>query len=168
MRENAIKHLFTFVKHTNGMLQLLDAEKNNPSITLGELHKKFQQLYKINPSNRDFFFYNQHQFLTSLLAYLCLPTETYYDKLPETQIINLHGRWGLTDIHQNISLKQFTKRLRNAVSHGHVEITPDLIFEFVDRKFKIKLNHVNLYKFCQALDYWCLTGDESLAGLVAA
>jgi hypothetical protein len=162
MQEDTVKHLIVSVRQTNGMLQLLDAEKNNPSITLGELHKRFQQMYSIHPSNEHFFFYNQNQFLTSLLAYLCLPTETYYNKLPETQIIKLNDKWGLSDIRQTISLKQFTRRMRNAVSHGHVEVTPELLFEFVDNEFKIKLNHVNLHKFCQALAYWCLTGDESL------
>ena len=124
MKENTIKNLIVSVRQTNGMLQLLDAEKNNPSITLGELQKRFHQMYSIHPGNGNFFFYNQHQFLTSLSAYFCLPTETYYNKLPETQIIHLNNKWGLSDIQQTISLKQFTRRLRNAVSHGHVEITP--------------------------------------------
>ena len=54
------------------------------------------------------------------------------------------------------------------VSHGRVEITPELFFEFVDGEFKVKLNHISLNKFCQALAYWCLTGDENLDNLVAS
>jgi len=79
------------------MLQILDAEKNNPSITLRELQKKFAAQFGISPTADGFYFYNQHQFLTSLLAYICMPSEKFFTDIPDIEINAL----GPVDIHFN-------------------------------------------------------------------
>lgn len=164
MDQDSVIRMVAMVRMTNAMLQVLDAEKTNPSFTLGELHQRIASQFGIDPSKKDFAFYNQHQFLTSLLAYLCMPSEKFYDELPEVRIDALAPGWGTHGLFFNGSLKDLVRRLRNAVSHGHVSITPELLFEFCDRNAIVVFNHVNLHKFCQALAYWCLTKDVSLTG----
>ena len=68
MNQASVNHLICAVRQVNGMLQILDAEKDNPSITLGELQQRFASQFLIHPTAENFAFYNQHQFLTSLLA----------------------------------------------------------------------------------------------------
>jgi hypothetical protein len=85
MNQASVNHLICAVRQVNGMLQILDAEKDNPSITLGELQQRFASQFCIHPTAENFAFYNQHQFLTSLLAYLCMPSEKFYAELPETR-----------------------------------------------------------------------------------
>jgi hypothetical protein len=147
------------------MLQLLDAEKNNPSITLGELHSRFATQYGIHPAEKDFAFYNQNQFLTSLLAYLCMPSEKFYDELPEIPISSLPSGWGAEGLVFAGSLKALVRHLRNSISHGHIAVTPELIFEFRNRESIVVFNYISLHRFCQALAYWCLTKDTALAKL---
>ncbi|PIQ34257.1 MAG: hypothetical protein COS35_01870 [Zetaproteobacteria bacterium CG02_land_8_20_14_3_00_50_9] len=147
------------------MLQILDAEKSNPSITLGELQQRFESQFKVHPANQDFAFYNQNQFMTSLLAYLCMPSEKFYAELPETPIASLHSGWGTKELSFSGSLKSLVRHLRNSVSHGHVAITPELMFEFCNRDSAVFFDHKNLHHFCQALAYWCLTKDISLKNL---
>ena len=147
------------------MLQLLDAEKNNPSITLGELQQRFNSQFNVHPKTKDFAFYNQHQFLTSLLAYLCMPSESFYQELPEIQIGLLALGWGAEGLCFTGSLKELVKHLRNSVSHGNVVATQELMFEFENRGSVVVFNHKNLHHFCQALAYWCLTKDVALLKL---
>ena len=165
MNQDSVKQLITAVRQTNGMLQLLDAEKENPSITLGELQQKFASQFSINPSSKNFAFYNQHQFLTSLIAYLCMPSEKFYEDLPETKVDSLANGWGTNGLSFSGSLKQLVRHLRNSISHGHLSVSPELIFEFRNHKSVVIFNHVSLHHFCQALAYWCLTKDISLAKL---
>jgi HEPN pEK499 p136 len=120
MNEEEVNRLICGVRQVNGMLQLLDEEKNNPSITLRQIQDQFASQYGIHPSEKDFAFYNQHQFLTSLLAYLCMPSEKFYDELPDTKISSLPSGWGTQGLLFTGSLKEFVKHLRNSVSHGHV------------------------------------------------
>lgn len=165
MDQALVNQLICGVRQVNGMLQLLDAEKGNPSITLGELQQRFASQFGINPTTNEFAFYNQHQFLSSLLAYLCMPSEKFYAELPETPISELPSGWGVIAFTFNGSLKSLVRHLRNAISHGHVSITPDLMFEFCDRKKSVVFNHLSLHSFCQALAYWCLTKDANLTKL---
>lgn len=165
MNQANVTSLIISVRQVNGMLQLLDAEKNNPSITLGEIHEKFERQYKLHPASKEFFFYNQHQFITSLLVYVCLPSEKFYSDLPDINAGQLPAGWGASDLIFSGSLRDIIRHMRNAISHGHVSVTPDLIFEFRDRQHTITFNHVSLHKFCQAIAYWCLTKDVSLDGL---
>ncbi|MBI1867154.1 MAG: hypothetical protein HYS06_02460 [Methylocystis sp.] len=165
MDQASVNRLICAVRQTNGMLQILDAEKENASITLGELQGKFHSQYGIDPSAKDFAFYNQHQFLTSLLAYLCMPSEKFYEKLPEIKIDSLAPGWGAQGLFFSGSLKGLVRHLRNAISHGHLSVSPELIFEFRDRNSVVVFNHLSLHKFCQALAYWCLTKDVALTKL---
>lgn len=165
MDEASINRLVCAIRQTKGMLQLLDEAKAKPETTLGELQDKFSAMYILNPRDKDFFFYNQHQFLTSLLAYVCLPKETFYEQLPEIVLKDLNEGWGLNGLLLNLSLKNFLRHIRNAISHGHVEVTNDLVFTFRNGSTTIVLNHISLHKFCQALAYWCLTKDINLKNL---
>jgi hypothetical protein len=149
----------------NGMLQLLNAAKNNPTITLGELQQQFASQFGIHPATEDFAFYNQHQFVTSLLAYLCMPSEKFYEELPETPIASLPAGWGVESLSFKGSLRSLVRHLRNSISHGHVSITPELMFEFRNRDLGVLFNHISLHLFCQALAYWCPTKDVGLSKL---
>lgn len=165
MDQPSVNHLICAVRQVNGMFQLLDAEKNNPSITLGELQHQFASQFGVHPATKDFAFYNQHQFLTSLLAYLCMPSENFYADLPETPIASLPPGWGTEALFFNGSLKSLVRHLRNSISHGHISITPDLMFEFHNKQAVVIFNHLNLHNFCRALAYWCLTKDICLTQL---
>jgi hypothetical protein len=165
MNQSLVNNLICAVRQVNGMLQLLDAEKDNPSITLGELQQQFASQFGIHPSTKDFAFYNQHQFLTSLLAYLCMPSEKFYAELPEIPIALLPSGWGTEALYFPGSLKSLVRHLRNSVSHGYISISPELMFEFSNRGSVVAFNHISLHRFCQALAYWCLTKDVTLTKL---
>ena len=165
MDQVSVNHLICAVRQTNGMLQLLDAEKENPAITLGELQQRFASQFGIDPATKDFAFYNQHQFLTSLLAYLCMPSEKFYDELPEIPINLLAPGWGTEGLFIAGSLKLLVRHLRNSISHGHLSVSPELMFEFRNRESVVNFNHLSLHHFCQALAYWCLTKDSALTKL---
>ena len=165
MDQNSVNRLICAVRQTNGMLQILDAEKENPSITLGQIQKRFSAQFGIDPSTKDFAFYNQDQFLTSLLAYLCMPSEKFYDELPELPLSTLVNGWGLQGVFFKGSLKVLVRHLRNSIAHGQVSVSPDLIFEFENRNSVVAFNHVNLHMLCRALAYWCLTKDVTLSKL---
>jgi len=176
MTPTAVNQLICAVRWTNGILQIIDQHKNNPAMTLGEIHAQFESLFGVNPNRSWFSFYNQDQLLTSLLAYLCLPSEKFHERLPKTSIKELDPKWGLSRAAEQIgdaSLFSLIKFMRNAVSHGHVEIVEDLLYKFggldpKSRNKKIKMFCIHgpeLSRFCQALNYWCLTQDVSLGGL---
>ena len=165
MEQEDVKAMICRVRQVNGMLQILDAEKNNCSITLGEIHDKFMSKYGENPASAEFAFYNQHQFLTSLLAYLCLPSERFYSEIPQLSISSLPPRWGVQSLSFSGSLQELVRHLRNAVSHGHISVSPNLDFEFKNHDKSIQFNHVSLHQFCQALAYWCITRDVLLGKL---
>jgi hypothetical protein len=165
MDQDSVNRMITSVRWANAMLQFLDSEKGNPSITLGELHQRFASQYLIDPSMKDFSFYNQHVFLTSLLAYLCMPSEKFYDALPELSVDSLVPGWGTQGLFFSGTLRELVRHVRNSVSHGHVSVSRELIFEFRNGKSVVVFNHVSLHKFCQALAYWCLTKDVALSGL---
>lgn len=165
MDQVSVNHLICAVRQTNGMLQLLDAEKENPEITLGELQQRFTSQFGIDPATKDYAFYNQHQFLTSLLAYLCMPSEKFYEELPEIPINLLAPGWGTEGLFFAGSLKLLVRHLRNSISHGNLSISSELMFEFRNRESVVIFNHLSLHRFCQALAYWCLTKDSALTKL---
>ena len=162
MNHTSVNQLICAVRQVNGMLQILDAEKDNPSITLGELQKTFEMQFGIHPTAKDFAFYSQHQFLTSLLAYLCMPSEKFYSELPETPVATLPPGWGVAGLFFGDSLRLLVRHLRNSISHGHVSVTPELLFEFRNRDSVVVFNYLSLHNFCRALAYWCLTKDVDL------
>jgi hypothetical protein len=147
------------------MLQLLDAEKSNPSTSLGELQSRFASQYGVHPREKEFAFYSQNQLLISLLAYLCMPSEAFYKEIPETPISSLPAGWGVENLGYAKSLKDLVRHLRNSVSHGGIIVTPALMFEFRNRESVVVFDHTSLHSFCQALAYWCLTKDVALVKL---
>jgi hypothetical protein len=147
------------------MLQILDAEKTNPSTTLGEIQKKFADQFGISPADAGFYFFNQYQFLTSLLAYICMPSEKFPAEVPDVQINGLAAGWGLQGVLFAGTLRDLLRHLRNAVAHGHISISSELMFEFAQGKTVVVFNEVNIRSFCQALAYWCITKDIALKGL---
>jgi hypothetical protein len=165
MDQTSVNGLICSIRHVNGMLQILDAEKNNPSITLRELQKKFAAQFGISPTADGFYFYNQHQFLTSLLAYICMPSEKFFTDIPDIEVKSLAEGWGLQGVLFSGTLKGILRHLRNSVAHGHVLISSELMFEFSLGKTVIVFNKFNIDRFCQALAYWCLTKDITLKGL---
>ncbi len=165
MDQASVNRMICSVRWANAILQLIDSEKENLSITLGELHQRFVSQYGVDPSAKDFAFYNQHQFLTSLLAYLCMPAEKFFDDLPEFSVNSLPPGWGTQGLFFRGTLRDLVRHLRNSVSHGHVSVTPELIFEFRNRTCVVVFNNLSLHKFCQALAYWCLTKDVALSAL---
>jgi len=60
MNQTSVNHLIRAVRQVSGMLQLIDAEKDNPSTTLGELQQRFAFQFGVHPATKDFAFYNQH------------------------------------------------------------------------------------------------------------
>jgi hypothetical protein len=171
MDQKSVNHLICGVRQVNGMLQILDAEKNNPSITLGELHEQFESKFKIHPAHPDYAFYNQDQFMISLLAYLCMPKERFFNELSAIELKSLSEQsthdWGIDSVKLPPSIKSLGSLvgyLRNSVAHGHVKVTPELIFEFGNGKDEstVDFNSDKIHKFCRALSCWCLTKDTSL------
>lgn len=165
MNQASVDQLICAVRQTNGMLQLLDAEKANSSITLGELQQKFAFQYGVDPAAQSFAFYNQYQFLTSLFAYLCMPSEKFYGELPEIAISSLVSGWGTEGIFFSGSLKLLIRHLRNSISHGSLSVSPELIFEFRNQNEVVIFNYLSLHHFCRALAHWCLTKDITLSKL---
>ena len=166
MSKESVNQLICGVRQVNGMLQLLDAEKQNRSITLGELQDRFATQYGVHPADKDFAFYNQNQFLISLLAYVCMPSAKFYEELPGTPISSLPPGWGIEDLGFPGSLQQLVRLLRNSISHGSFTVTPELIFEFKDlEKPVVVINSHSLQRFCHALSHWCLTKDATLTYL---
>lgn len=157
--------LITQGRQISGLLQIIDAEKNNPNITLKEILGIFASQYAFNPCENSFAFYNQYQLINSLYGYICIPKEKNFEDLPEVSLIDLNEKWGLKSQNQICKLKDFVRIMRNAISHGHIEVTKDLVFSFKDRENHISFGHIDLSKFCQALAYWCLKRDVTLKGL---
>ncbi len=94
-----------------------------------------------------------------------MPSEKFYEDLPEIQIDSLVADWGTVGLIYKGSLKQLVRHLRNSISHGHLSVSHELMFEFLNRESVVVFNHLNLHRFCQALAYWCLTKDVALTTL---
>jgi hypothetical protein len=173
MNPKSVNHLICGVRQVNGMLQILDAEKNNPSITLGEIHELFESKYGVHPAHQDFAFYNQDQYLISLFAYLCMTKESFFKDLGkiylkgEKLMISLED-WGIQSLPPFESLGELMRYLRNSVAHGDLKITPELIFEFGGQKKgkPVIFNYKDLEKFCQKLAWWCQTKDINSDGII--
>ncbi len=163
--------MICYVRQANGMLEILEENKKNQEITLRELQGKFKEKYKADPGNDDFSFCNQHQFSASLFIYIGIPSQKFFNSLPECSVEKLVPDWGVPPSVQESrwNLKELIRHLRNAIAHGNVSISPDLEFTFVDEKkgnsIEIKFNRDELQRFSQALSWWCLTKDITLKGL---
>ncbi len=174
MNPGPVDRLICGVRQINGMLQILDEEKNNPSITLGEIHELFKSKFRIDPADQRFAFCNQYQYSISLFAFICIPKEEFFDDLDKIQ---LEGRpdiiledWGIESPPPLKSLGKLVRYLRNSLVHGDLKITPELNFEFSDKKNKhdetIIFGYKNLEKFCNKLTLWCLTKDVNSDGFI--
>lgn len=166
MRQNEVVQIITRIRQANGLLAIIDQEKNNPQITLGEIHKKFQRDFVLDPSHAEFAFFNQDQFIASLLAYICLPSSVFYSELPKDKLSALPDDWGVKSLRcADIGLQELIRRMRNAIAHGDIEVSPSLDFTFNHSDLPIVFDGHNIQKFCQALAYWAITKDVSLSGL---
>ncbi|MDX9690602.1 MAG: hypothetical protein EOM37_04045 [Proteobacteria bacterium] len=166
MNQGEVVQIITSIRQGNGLLAIIDQEKNNPLITLGEIHGKFQKAFGISPAQDGFAFFNQNQFITSLFAYVCLPNASFYEELPKTNLKDLPKDWGVEDLEcADIELQELIRRMRNSIAHGDVEVTPDLQFTFKFSKSPIVFNAHNIQKFCQALAFWAITKDIKPSGL---
>jgi hypothetical protein len=167
MKQNDVVGIITSIRQANGILAILDQEKNNPKTTLGEVFEKFQKDFGCHPSQDGFAFFNQNQFITSLLAYVCLPSSLFYKDLPKSKISELPNGWGTKKlVCQEIGLQELIRRMRNAVAHGDIAVNPSLTFSFNSTsKDPIEFDAHSIQRFCQALAYWCITKDPTLSGI---
>lgn len=133
--------------------------------TLQEILNTFAKQFAFDPREEDFAFYNQWQLINSLYAYICIPKEKNHSDFPNTELSALSEKWGLKNQPQTYTLVDFIRHMRNAISHGHTEVTESLIFTFQDGDKSFSFHHIDLLEFCRALAYWCLEKDENLPGL---
>ena len=175
MNEENIKSIITLQKISDELLYLIDNNKKNKEIKLNDILDKLYSRYeKKEPNYRnEHFFCNQYYFISSLYTYLVLPKETFFDNIPKDKKTNLlNDKWGINKLSPEYSLKDFLRRIRNAVSHGGITFTEKLDFTFTDINqknkndiFKVTLSAEELMKFTQALSYWCITKDIMLKDL---
>ncbi|NQY74371.1 MAG: hypothetical protein HRT90_06365 [Candidatus Margulisbacteria bacterium] len=157
------------------MLGLVDKYKRKPGIKLKDVLSEFSEPYKDKGFCLDSHsFLNQYQFISSLYAMIVLPKQKYFNELPNIKIGALVPGWGLNfkNSESNYDFKEFLRRMRNSVAHGHIEFTEQLIFSFSDKKpgakesdFSVKLTEQQIRLFTRALAYWCLKKDINLSGL---
>ena len=161
------KNTIAFIRMTNQLLGLVDAYKGDKEITLHEVLEKFSEPYrKIGFDLEKHAFFNQHQMLTSMWAFIVLPKEGFYDELPDRSILELDAKWGLSDSEIDVDLKYFVRKLRNSISHARFKVSEDLSFTFMDKNnFNFQINANDLQMFVQALAYWVMTKDDELKGL---
>jgi hypothetical protein len=69
MNIETIKQMLTYIKQTDGMLKILEENKRNPNITLGQIHNIFQERFKLKPNSDEYSFLNQYYFINSLYTY---------------------------------------------------------------------------------------------------
>ncbi|MCP4923793.1 MAG: hypothetical protein GY915_07175 [bacterium] len=118
MDVETVAAIFTRIRQSNGMLHILEDNKNNPEITLGELQKIFKGSFSEDPGSSSFSFANQYQHLVSLFAYICLVQQTFLKELPDKRISELDESWGLRQLNsedKELTLRKFICDLRNSI-----------------------------------------------------
>jgi hypothetical protein len=105
MNIETIKTMLTYIKQTDGILKILEENKNNPNITLVQIHNIFQERFLVQPNGDEYSFCNQYNFINSLYAYICLISTCLLKELPEKKISKLEEEWGLNELDQDLTLQ---------------------------------------------------------------
>ncbi len=155
-----IKSLIAYIMQANGILGIIDNHKDD-NISLKDIQNKWTEKYKIKASNH--IFLNQYQFLVSLLAFIVLPKEELYEKIPRIEINQLPNNWGITS-KGNYKLNYFIRRLRNCIVHNGIDVSNSLIFTFKDVNpkdktdiFEVTFDEKELRDFVHSFAYWVMT-----------
>lgn len=169
MNKNTLKSFIAIMRQTQGMIGIIDHNRDKPNLKLSEIHALFEQDYKLNP--REHYFNNQYMMISSLLSYLVLPKEVYFDSIPDIRLKDLNDNWGLNDLSPPqltfMYLRTFLRRMRNAIVHGNIEVTENLNFIFIDedkyksgdKPFKVSMQAENIQNFSQSLAWWIMTEE---------
>jgi hypothetical protein len=72
--------------------------------------------------------YEVTQFINSILGLFVFPEQEFYDKIPETKLIDLENDgWPIPKVRDNYQqvsdLKQLARYLRNGIAHFHLRFT---------------------------------------------
>lgn len=158
-----VKSLIATVMQTNGMLGIIDQNQNGVNITLNEIQNEWSKKYLLNAKTHSFL--NQYQYITSLLAFIVIPKESFWDQIPNIKTSELPENWGLKGKGE-LKLSYFIRRIRNSISHGGIEISEDLVFSFIDINprdksdvFECVLNQNELRSFVHAFANFIITGN---------
>ena len=170
MNKDTLKSFISIMRQTQGLLGIIDNHRNEPNFKLSEIHDLFEQKYKLNPKQQ--FFNNQYMMVSSLLSYLVLPKEVYFDSIPDIKLKDLNNKWGLNNLSPEqlkfMFLRPFLRRMRNSIVHGNIEITENLDFIFIDedikynpgdKPFRAIMKAEEIQNFCQALAWWIMTEE---------
>lgn len=112
--------------------------------------------------------YEATHLINSLLGLLIVPKERLLDDIPTTPLDQLdHTQWGRTSDwltqpnkcelghEHSLTLRQFVRKLRNAVAHFHIQPYPESGevqgFRFADGSFKAKVPVPDLKLFVKQL-----------------
>lgn len=169
--EDNTKSAISTIHMTQRFLALIDANKDKPSVTLKEILDDFEKLYSDKEYFQTFYFNNQYFMLTALWAYIVLPNESFFNNLPNGEIKDLSGKWGLGKQDSTVkskTLKEFIRKMRNSIAHTNIEFDENLNFTFSDKPpgtLEIKFTGEDLIKFSKAISWWAMTGDVSLKNL---
>lgn len=163
MNIETIKQMLTYIKQTEGMLKILEENKMNPNITLGQIHNIFQERFLVQPNSDDYSFCNQYCFINNLYTYICLIRTCLLKELPVKKISKLEEEWGLNELDQDLFLQDFIKDIRNAIAHGRVHITPELICEFSKdgKTVNYRVPAQNIQKFAAKLHEFVVCKPKS-------
>ncbi len=174
MDEGQLNQFICFARQTTQFLGLVDKYKNDPEKKLADILDEFSKTYtgKGDWKLETRPFLNQYIFIMTLYVEIVLIKENCYDKLPKIKTNELVPRWGINELNPTHDLKDFLRRMRNAVGHGYIEVSEKLEFTFWDKKpkaevsdFNITLTERQIRNFSQALSYWSITGDLDLKDL---
>ncbi|WP_028855195.1 HEPN family nuclease [Psychrilyobacter atlanticus] len=176
MKKQELNTKISFQAIIDELLYTVDCNRENKEITLNEILDSVYKKFEIHNRNfrNEHVFCNQHSIISALYTYLVLPKEKLsMSEIEKNELIkNLDPEWGLTEINPNLKFGDFIRRMRNAISHGNVECSKELVFKFTDINvknkkdiFKITLEQEKILKFRKAIRCWSLDRDIKLGGL---
>lgn len=170
METERVKEIVGLVRlNINFLVHFMKSYKNSPNQNLSTFYTTWTNRIK---QNKNYNLSNQGIYLTSLYGLFLYPQQVFFDNIPEIELDKLDkSKWGNSQIiiwnNQKKTLKNYTKRIRNALSHGRVYIDEKCNFTFEDKKnkdssidFKIIYNQLDLRifidRFCSAIlfDDW--------------
>lgn len=171
MNDENLKASITLQIITNQLLQNVDKQKENTDIKLKTiLDSVYEKYEKVEPGyGATHCFFNQYQMISSLYTFIVLPKETMYSSMPDCIMDNeLRNKWGLSNQEKDLKFKYLIRHMRNAISHGTIDFSKELVFCFTDENMQTKeivklfFTANDLQKFINALSYWCIKQDFEL------